>query len=280
MLRLWLIPACCLTCATAVTAQSAQRAGFAMPIDASGGSPGQTPYSYALRAGPAPPQRATPSAWAIAGSLILPGAGQALLRQERFVPYAAAEAFFVMRYAQHFRDARRERDRYRALAASVARAPFGTARGHGSFDYYESMEHFVESGAFDAVVGGDLDPEPDTTTFNGRMWLLARKTFWRDVAVAPPRDSREWRLAENFYLNRAVRGELRWSWRDAQLEYDEFRRTIRRSNDAYRDALADLSVIIANHVLSSVDAFVSVRLRSRIGREGRSLFISGELPIR
>lgn len=278
MLRLSLIPVCCLTLAAAATAQSARRAGFTLHVDAVAGSGIQSAEPPVRQAAPAQPS--TSSAWAIAGSLILPGTGQAMLRQERFVPYAAAEAFFLMRYAQHNRDARRERDRYRTLAASVARAPFGSGRGHGTFEYYESMEHFVESGAFDAVSGGELDPEPDTTTFNGRMWLLARKTYWRDVAVAPPRDSREWRLAETFYLNRAVRGELRWSWRDAQLEYDEFRRTIRRSNDAYRDALADLSVIIANHVLSGVDAFVSVRLRSRTGRDGRSLFIRGELPIR
>lgn len=280
MLRPWIVVACCLTLSAAGSAQSAQRAGFTPTIDTADAFTVQTAETYTQLAGPAAPARRRPSAWAIAGSLILPGAGQALLRQERFVPYAAAEAFFVLRYTQNFRDARRERDRYRTLAASVARAPFGNARGHGSFEYYESMDQFVESGAFDAVSGGDLDPEPDTTTFNGRMWLLARKTYWRDVALAPPRDSREWRLAESFYVNRAVRGELRWSWRDAQLEYDEFRRTIRRSNDAYRDALADLSVIIANHVLSSVDAFVSVRLRSRTGSEGRSLFIRGELPIR
>jgi hypothetical protein len=225
-----------------------------------------------------PAQKST-TAWAVVTSLIVPGTGQAMLGQERFVPYLAAEAFFLMRYAQHSRDARRERDRYRTLAASVARAPFGEARRHGTFDYYESMEHFVESGAFDAIGGGDLDPEPDSTTFNGQMWLLARRTFWRDVNVPPPRDSREWRLAEQFYLNRAVTQEFRWSWRDAQLEYDDFRRTIRRSNEAYRDALTDLSVIIANHVLSGVDALVSLRLRARNGPSGRDLSIRGEVPI-
>jgi hypothetical protein len=274
MSRVWLL-AVCLTSSVAA-GQSKARAGIA---------PGASPLAPDARianiAGPRQTSPAAPSAWAVASSLILPGAGQALLRQERFVPYAAAEAFFLVRYAQHARDARRERDRYRALAADVARAPFGPARQHGTFDYYESMEHFVESGAFDAELGGDLDPEPDTTTFNGRMWLLARKTFWVDVAVPPPRDSREWRLAESFYMNRAVGAAFRWSWRDAQLEYDEFRRTIRRSNDAYRDALTDLSVIIANHVLSGVDALISVRLRSRGGGQGgRGLSIRGELPLR
>ncbi len=202
-----------------------------------------------------------------------------MLRQERAVPYAAIEAFFLMRYAQHSRDARRERDRYRALAANVARAPFGSAHPPGTFAYYESMEEFVESGAFDAIPGGDLDPEPDSTTFNGQMWLLARRTFWRDLNAPPPRDSPEWRLAQSFYMSRAVQGGFRWSWRDAQLEYDEFRRTIRRSNESYRDALADLGVIIANHVLSSMDALVSVRLRTRTEREGSRLMIRGEVPL-
>jgi hypothetical protein len=217
---------------------------------------------------------------AIIASLILPGAGQALLRQERFVPYAAAEAFFLMRYAQHSRDARRERDRYRALASNVARSPFASARPHGTFEYYESMASYLESGAFDAVAGGELDPEPDTATFNGRIWLLARRTYWRDVATPPTRDSREWRLAESFYASRAVRPEFRWSWRDAQLEYDEFRRTIRRANDAFRDALTDLSVIIANHALSGVDALVSVRLQSRVTTDGRSVGIWATIPFR
>lgn len=246
-------------------------------------------------AGIAPRQSATPAAapaedstrfgargrsLAIIASLILPGAGQALLRQERFVPYAAAEAFFLMRYAQHSRDARRERDRYRALASNVARSPFSPARPHGTFEYYESMASYLESGAFDAVAGGDLDPEPDTATFNGRIWLLARRTYWRDVTTPPGRDSREWRLAESFYSNRAVRPEFRWSWRDAQLEYDEFRRTIRRANDAFRDALTDLSVIIANHALSGVDALVSVRLQSRITNDGRYVGVWATIPFR
>lgn len=263
---------CCLTCAVSVQAQSARRAGVSRVEHVAD--------SATLPLPSAPSSRLAPSGWAVASSLIVPGLGQALLRQQRFAPYAAAEAFFLTRYAQHAREARRERDRYRTLAANVARAPFGAVTGHGSFEYYESMEHFVESGAFDAVLGGELDPEPDTTTFNGRMWLLARQTFWRDVAVAPARDSREWRLAETFYISRAVKPELRWSWRDAQLQYDEFRQTIRRSNEAYRDALASLSVIIANHVLSGVDALVSVRLRARTSGDGRGLMIRGEIPIR
>lgn len=275
MRRLAVAAACCLTSASAAGAQTGMPTGIA-PLARPAAADSRGDFAWRVQGDAA----RAPTPWAVLGSLILPGAGQALLKQERFVPYLAAEAFFVMRYAQHSRDARRERDRYRVLAASVARAPFGTAVSHGTFEYYESMEHFLESGAFDAIPGGELDPEPDSTTFNGRTWLLARKTFWRDVTAPPARDSREWQLAEAFYLNRAVRPELRWSWRDAQLEYDEFKRTIRRSNDAYRDALADLGIIIANHVLSSVDALVTVRLSARSTSDRRELSIRAELPVR
>lgn len=260
----------CLTCAPLQRALAQTPAGIAPRelTPARTASPGDT--STGARGRPL----------AIVASLVLPGAGQALLRQERFVAYAAAEAFFVMRYAQHSRDARRERDRYRALAANVARSPFSSVRPHGTFEYYEFMASHIESGAFDAVAGGDLDPEPDTATFNGRLWLLARRTYWRNVATPPARDSREWRLAETFYSSRAVRPEFRWSWRDAQLEYDEFRRTIRRANDSFRDALTDLSVIIANHALSGVDALVSVRLQSRVTSDGRQVGVWATIPFR
>jgi hypothetical protein len=125
------------------------------------------------------------------------------------------------------------------------------------------MEHFVESGAYDVQPGGALDPEPDTATYNGSVWLLARQTYWVDPAAAPPPGSAAYESALSFYRQRAVTPQYVWSWRNAELEQDVFRRTIARSNDAYRRAAQDLAVVIANHVLSTVDAYVTVRLRGR-----------------
>ncbi len=51
-----------------------------------------------------------------------------------------------------------------------------------------------------------------------------------------------------------------WSWRNAQLEKDLYVRVIGRANDAYRRATNDLIVLIANHVLSTIDAFATLRL--------------------
>ena len=221
--------------------------------------------------------RTTP--WSILASAIVPGTGQAWLGQDRFVAYLAVEAYAWARYAADARESRQARSSYRDLASEVARRSFSTTRPVGGWDYYERMEHFAESGAFDATPGGALDPEPDTTTANGATWLLARQTYWSNPSDPPPRESVEYKYAEEFYRERAVRPEYRWSWSNAQLEYAEFRRTIRRSNDAYRNSLEDLGLVIANHALSTVDAFITVRLRRQEDSNGKRYTLTGSFPL-
>ena len=218
------------------------------------------------------------TAWAVLASAVIPGTGQALLKQDRVVAYLAIEAYSWARYASDAREGRRARASYRNLASEVARRPFSVTRPVGDFDYYERMEKFVESGAFDAVPGGDLDPEPDTTTANGAIWLLARQTYWSNPSNPPPRSSAEYEFAESFYRERAVGPDYRWSWTNARLEYAEFRRTIRRSNNAYRNSLEDLGLVIANHALSTVDAFITVRLRRHVNAGGQRFELTGSLP--
>lgn len=221
--------------------------------------------------------RATP--WSVLASAIVPGTGQAWLGQDRFVAYLAVEAYAWARYIADAREGRQARASYRDLASEVARRPFSPTRPVGGWDYYERMEHFAASGAYDATPGGELDPEPDTTTANGATWLLARQTYWSNPEVAPPRGSDEYKFAEEFYRERAVRPEYRWSWSNAQLEYAEFRRTIRRSNNAYRNSLEDLGLVIANHALSTVDAFITVRLRSQVDGDSKRYELTGSLPL-
>ena len=219
------------------------------------------------------------TAWSILASAVVPGTGQAWLGQDRFVAYLAVEAYAWARYAADAREGRQARTAYRNLASEVARRPFSAVRPVGDFDYYERMEKFAESGAFDAIPGGDLDPEPDSTTANGAIWLLARQTFWANPSVPPPRDSAEYKFAETFYRDRAVGPDYRWSWSNARLEYAEYRRTIRRSNNAYRSSLEDLGLVIANHALSTVDAFITVRLRRRVDSDGQRFELTGSLPL-
>jgi hypothetical protein len=220
--------------------------------------------------------RSTP--WSVLASSVIPGSGQAVLKQDRFIAYLAIEAYAWARYAADVREGRRARASYRNLASEVARRPFSISRPLGDFDYYERMEKFAESGAFDAVPGGDLDPEPDETTANGAIWLLARETYWSDPNKPPARDEAAWRNAEGFYRDRAVQDNYRWSWTNARLEYAEFRRTIRRSNNAYRTSLQDLGLVIANHALSTVDAFITVRLRRHAEAGGQRFDLYGSVP--
>jgi hypothetical protein len=194
-------------------------------------------------------------------SAALPGAGQGLLRQQRGIVYAAAEIYFAIRAIEASRDARAERDAYRDLARSVARAPFGGERPVADWAYYERLQHFLESGAFNRTPGGGFTPESDQTTYNGAIWRLARETFWRDPDVAPEPTSAEFQRAVAFYESRAATDDFRWSWRDAQLQQDVYRQTIDRANDASRRARQMVGLILANHALSLVDAYVNVRLR-------------------
>lgn len=220
---------------------------------------------------PAQPSSAPAPWWAPLASAALPGSGQYALKQQRSVAYLVAEAFLVVQYLAARRDGNGERDAYRSLAADVARKPFGGARPLGSWDYYENLEKFLESGAYDRVAGGAVDPEADPTTYNGARWLLARQTYWRDANVAPAAGSSEYQNALTFYMRSAVRDEYRWSWRDAQLQQDLYRQTISSANRSYQRAVNMLGVVAVNHLASLIDAYVSVRVR-RFGGVGAGGF--------
>lgn len=219
------------------------------------------------------------NAWSVLASAVLPGAGQALLGQWRAVPYVALEGYAWSSYASDSRRGRRSRDAYRTLAATVARAPFSPVRPNGDFGYYERMEDFLASGVFSRNEGGLLEPETDTTTFNGAMWLLARRTFWTDPASPPPRGSLEWQRAESFYLQRAIRPAFRWSWEGFEEDQVLFRQLIRASNDGYRDALGALGIVLGNHVLSAVDAYVTIRVRRSEGAGERTYAVRVSVPM-
>lgn len=199
-------------------------------------------------------------------SLVVPGAGQLLAKQDRGLIYLATEAFVLSRYLQLSHDAHRGANRYRDLAYAVARRGFTGVRRDTVFEYYETMERFSSSGQFDNDPGPGLGPENDPTTYNGSVWLLARRTFWSDPDTPPPPTSPEYQLALQFYLSHAVGPDFRWSWSDASLEQQEFRTTIRSSDDAFRRAQSQLGVLLANHLVSAIDALISSRLTAGLRR--------------
>jgi hypothetical protein len=193
-------------------------------------------------------------------SLLVPGAGQVLGGRDRGVVYLAAEVFFVGRALALGRQGRRERAYFQTLAFDVARSAFTTVRRDGPWEYYESMGRFVESGTYNLAGASGFAPETDTLTFNGATWLLARRNYFENPDSIPPTTSPAYQAALIFYKSRAVTDAYRWSWRDARLEMGVYRQAIRASDDGYREATNYLGAILANHLVSAVDAFISTRL--------------------
>jgi hypothetical protein len=219
--------------------------------------------------------------WVPLASTLLPGLGQIRLGQDRFVAYAAVEAYAVLGWISAERESNRERDRYRALARNISRAFFESPGGDGDWDYYEAMKNYIESGVFTSGGGSDVIPETDLNTYNGIVWLKARElSHWDDPDIEPPRTSEEYQAAIRYYSEHAVRPEFRWSWRNAQLEWDDYRQSIRRTNDASRDAGHYLALVAVNHLLSTVDAFITLRLRGGLGAPKGTYRLTATIPLR
>jgi len=233
---------------------------------------------------PAPRPRRAPW-WAPVASAIVPGAGQAALRQAHGIGYTALDVYMLLEYRQSKRFLARQSDAYRRIARDVARRVSVGTRPDGTWDYYEQLEKLcvpvplaircASSGVYDVTPGGELNPETDINTFNGQTWARARELFWDDSETPPPRTSTAYSQAIAYYTSRAVRPEFYWSWVDQQAAQDEYRRTIASANAARRDATRDLSIMAANHVLSMVDAFVTVRVRRYGGGASRGPGRSG-----
>ena len=193
-------------------------------------------------------------------SLLVPGSGQLIGGRDRGMVYLAAEVWFVARALALSSQARQERDHFITLAYDVARAPFNPVRYDAPWEYYEAMSHWVESGAYSLAGDGSIQPETDTLTYNGAMWLLARRNYLANPDSIPPPADPSYQAALAFYERRAFGAAYRWSWKDARLEMDTYAQAIRNSDNDYRDATTYLGGIVLNHLASAVDAFITLRV--------------------
>lgn len=217
------------------------------------------------------PGGAGPVWWAPVASLVVPGSGQAALRQSRGVAYIAAEAYAWVQALEFRRESNRRRSESRRRAREVARAPFGAARDTTGWSYYEWLEEKIESGPYNTTPGGPLTPPTDTTTYNGTQWRDARNLYWDADSDIPTSDPR-YQRALAYYAERAVKEEFRWSWRERQIEWINYQADIARENQLSRDFTTTLIVIGANHLVSSIDALTSVRIRQARGLGGERRF--------
>jgi hypothetical protein len=208
------------------------------------------------------PGSSIPPGAAMLASAILPGAGQKLLEEDRWVPYAAVEVWAWLTFRDQHADGRRLKNRYRDLAWEVARRVSIGARRDSTFPYYELMSKHEASGAFDVDPRTNgVQPELNVTTVNGEVWVRARDLFFPS-GIEQPSGSPPYEKALAYYEQNAIPPSYAWAWGDNQLEQRVFAEVIHQSDEAFRTSTHILGVILANHVASAIDALIASRLRA------------------
>lgn len=202
---------------------------------------------------------------AFLASAVVPGLGQRMLGQDRWLPYIVVEAWGLLSWLRHRSDGRELERRYRDLAWRVARRVSVGERRDPAFEYYEALTHYEASGAFDTdAARAGVQPEPDVTTFNGNVWRLA-KSLYVPGGANPAPGSPEHAAAIAYYTQNAMGDELAWAWGSSVLEQEVYTGLIEASDDAFRSATQALGLVVANHVVSAIDALISARLRAATG---------------
>lgn len=186
-------------------------------------------------------------------SLVLPGAGQHVLGQDRKWLYLAVEIGTWAFFAERRHAGGGYRDRYREFAWENARFQSGP-RIDGDFAYYETLTHWARSGAFDSDAGAmGVQPELDGTTFNGSVWSLAAQIFGAGTNESDP----AYQSALAYYADRAYGPGMSWDWTGSPMAQDQFSDLVDASDSRFRQATTALGVMIANHLISAVDAYIS-----------------------
>ncbi|MEM7417778.1 MAG: hypothetical protein AAF389_19975 [Gemmatimonadota bacterium] len=196
-----------------------------------------------------------------ASSAVLPGLGQLLMDQRRGWAYLALEAVGWWAWTNRRSAGADGRQAYRDFAWEQGRFQ-SSDRVEGDFDYYETMSNWDRSGLFDAdPAAGGVQPETDTGTFNGSVWSLATRLF----PELPGGGSEPRPEALAYYQERAYGAELGWDWSTGGPgARDRFGELIEDSDAKYRQATNVLGAILAHHVVSGVDAFLSARTRDQL----------------
>ena len=204
----------------------------------------------------------TPAWIAPAASLVVPGSGQIMQGHPRAVGYIAVEAWLWGRYATSLGTGKFERNLYIDIAFTRARADFQPTIRDTTFQYFETVGKFVESGPFDTDPGPDFSPPSSPDTYNGFVWTLALETFFPAGTTDPDIDSPEYQRAVAFYRARAVGPNFLWSWEGKPEDLQRYRDAVRDSDSAFKRSSQTLGLLLANHVLAALDAYVSQRLAS------------------
>lgn len=208
------------------------------------------------------PQEAAPASLAPTFlSLAVPGVGQHALGQRRKWAYAALELAGWAVFLERRSAGREYRRRYRDYAWDYGRIQSGP-RVDGDFEYYETLSKWTASGAFDSDASlAGIQPEMDTSTYNGSIWSLARQIYLPGGGPVPETDP-TYQSALAYYTLRAYGQQFLWDWSTVPGGKGELASLILATDDRFRQATTAVGVVIANHLISAGDAFLSSRGRS------------------
>ena len=213
---------------------------------------------------------------AFLSSLVVPGLAQHRQDRRRWVLYAGAELLGAAAYLLARSEAHALRRDYRDFAWAAARAGLSAEpRLDGGFEYYERLTRWTASGLWDAdPAAPGLQPESDPRTYNGSVWTLAMQIYGVDPAA--PGASPGYASALDHYREHGYGASYLWAWRAGSGDQDRFADLIARSDGRFRDARLALGVLVANHLVSAVDGFITARLR--VLRAGRASALVVAIP--
>lgn len=230
--------------------------------------------------GPAPFQIESPigEGEAFLSSLAVPGLAQYRQGKRRWIAYAGLEIASAFLWLDARSDALGFRTDYRDFAWTAARLGSSTEpRKDGDFEYYERLQNWRGSGRWDADPGlAGLQPESDPTTYNGSVWALAVQIFNLDPSA--PRRSAAYDRALDYYREQGYGPPFLWAWRQGSADQDHFSSLIADSDSRFKDARTALWMLVANHVVSSLDGFITARLYALPQTESVGLTISATVP--
>lgn len=199
-----------------------------------------------------------------ARSLVIPGWGQWHLGQRRGWAYVLVEAGLWATRLELQASGRYFRDEYRDVAWTTGRIQSGP-RKEGPWAYYEAMIDWVRSGAYDVdPTQPGIQPEEDPSTFNGAKWALAKEIYF-PPGVTPAVGTVAYQQALTYYEKTAYGAAYLWDWTGKNAALAKYDNLVHRSDSRFREASATLGAVLANHLLSAVDAYVSTRSRLRTG---------------
>jgi hypothetical protein len=193
-------------------------------------------------------------------SLALPGTGQLRDGKARGWAYLAAEAAGWGVWLQRRHRGAQLRDRYRDLAWERGRIQSGP-RMDGDFPYYEALSKWERSGAFDAAATPGIQPETDPDTFNGAIWALAAGIYLPG-GTGTDSGTPGYDDALRYYETRAYGEAFLWDWSDAPEAQAELKHLIHDSDDRFQEATVVVGLVLANHLVSAVDAYLSTSFKS------------------